>query len=115
MQRFDIKLPATITWSDNKAKNNKIELSTSNICAGGAYFPTHRPLDVATPVTLDVILPFETDHNGNRRSVNINGSVVYTSCQGMAIAFDGNYRILNESSKMIHNKDQRFSNRKRMM
>ena len=72
---------------------------TSNICAGGAYFPTSSPLDVATHVSLDVQLPFDVDNQGCRKTVKINGAVIYNNKQGMGIAFDNGYQFWPEADK----------------
>lgn len=104
MQRFEIELPAIITWSENNAKDNHFELTTSNICAGGAYFSTRRPLNVATQVTLEVQLPFDVDNQGRRKTVKINGAVIYNNKQGMGIAFDNGYQFWPEADKNTKDK-----------
>lgn len=98
MQRFEIKLPAKITWNEHNDIEKHTELMTSNICAGGAYFPTRRPLDVATHVGLDVQLPFAVDNNGHRQTVKLKGAVIYTNEEGMGIVFDNGYQFWPETN-----------------
>ena len=69
MERFDLELPAKFTWTGNDKNHKSIELMTSNICAGGAFLITDRPLPKGTDVKMDLILPFDRLHEfGGRRS-----------------------------------------------
>ena len=68
---------------------------TSNICAGGGFFKTEKPLSAGTEVEIDLILPLDKFKNvkGKTSHINISGSVIRTDQQGMAICFDKRYRI----------------------
>ena len=104
MQRFEIELPARITWCENNSKEKHFELTTSNICAGGAYFPTKRPLEVTTHVSLEVKLPFDVDNKGRRKTVKLNGAVIYNNNPGMGIAFDNGYQFWPQADKQTQYK-----------
>jgi hypothetical protein len=99
MQRFEIDLPTIISWRDNNIKENHTTLTTSNICSGGAYFSTRRPLDVSTQVALYIQLPFDADNNGHRPKVKMSGIVIYTNEQGMGIKFDNSYQFWPDSGR----------------
>jgi len=89
MERFDLELPAKLTWTGKDKEPESIQLLTSNICAGGAFLITDRPLPKGTDVKMGLILPLERLHEfGGRQShINVSGFVIRTDQQGMAIRF----------------------------
>ena len=95
-ERFDLKLPAKLSWTGEDNKQESFELMTSNICAGGAYFLTDRPMSEGTEVKIDLILEIDRLHEiGSRRShIHVSGSVIRTDQQGVAVCFDRKYKIL---------------------
>lgn len=104
MQRFEIELSTVITLIENNSKEKHTELKTSNICAGGANFPTRRPLVVATQVALDIRLPFDVENKGHRQTVKLNGTVIYTNEHGMGIEFDKSYQFGLDSGQQVKHK-----------
>jgi hypothetical protein len=95
MERFSLKLPATLTLHSGERKQRYLELMTSNICSGGAFFTIEKPLSVGTQVKIDIILILNKFKNGNfkRSLINVSGSVIRTEKKGMAICFDKKYRL----------------------
>jgi hypothetical protein len=95
MERFDLELTAYLSVADNGEKGKSIELMTSNICAGGAYFLTDRPMSKGTEVKMDLILELERLHAlwGRQSHIHVSGFVIRTDQQGMAIRFDRKYKI----------------------
>ena len=95
MERFKLKLPIKLSWTGKGNKHESIELMTSNICAGGSYLLTDRPLLKGTRVRIDLILGLDRIHElRDRRShIDVSGFVTRTDHQGMAICFDKNYKI----------------------
>jgi len=95
MERFDLELPAKLSGTGKEKEHESIELMTSNICAGGSFLITDKPLPKGTDVKMDLILPFDRLHEfGGRRSrINVSGFVIRTDQQGMAICFDKKYKI----------------------
>jgi hypothetical protein len=71
MERFDLKLPTWLTWTGMNKEYQSIELLTSNICAGGAYFKTEKPLSVETDVKLDIIFPLDKFKNAKGKISHI--------------------------------------------
>lgn len=96
MERFDLVLTAHLSVTDQNIKKKSFEFMTSNICAGGAFFKTDKPLRVGTDVELRIILPLRKFNNVKHRTshIDVSGSVIRTDQQGMAICFDHNYKIL---------------------
>jgi PilZ domain len=95
MARFDLKLTACLLATGNGEKGKSIELMTRNICSGGAYFLTDRPMPKGTEVEMDLILELDRLHElGSRQShIHVSGSVIRTDHQGMAVCFDRKYTI----------------------
>jgi c-di-GMP-binding flagellar brake protein YcgR len=95
MERFDLKLPTKLSWAGKDKDQESIELMTDNICAGGAYLLTNRPLPEGTEVKMDLILGLDKLHElGGRKSlINVSGFVTRTDHQGMVICFDQKYKI----------------------
>jgi hypothetical protein len=96
MERFSLELPAYLSLVDRKENPKPPELITSNVCSGGAYFKTEKPLTIGIDVKLAVILPLDKFKNekGKISIIDVSGSVIRTDQQGMAICFDKKYRIL---------------------
>ena len=95
MERFDLKLPTKLSWMGKDKKHKSVELMTSNICAGGAYFITNRALSIGTEVKIDLILELNKHHELRDRQsyIDVSGFVTRTDHQGMAICFDKNHKI----------------------
>lgn len=66
MERFDLELTAYLSVTDKSEQQKSYKLLTSNICAGGTFFKTNKPLTVGTDVKLDIILPLNKFKNVNR-------------------------------------------------
>ena len=96
MERFSLELPAKLMWSFKDRKHESLELMTSNICAGGAFFKTQKPLSMGTDVKVNLILHLDKiQKRGSKRSIiDVSGSVIRTDNKGMAICFDKRYKIL---------------------
>jgi Tfp pilus assembly protein PilZ len=95
MERFDLKLPTKLSLAGKDKEHKSIELMTRNICSGGAFFKTNKPLTVGTDVKLAVILPLDKFKIVKHKIlyIDVSGSVIRTDQQGMAIRFDRKYKI----------------------
>jgi len=97
LERFDFKLPARleVVGADDEKEREVLNLLTSNICSGGAYFHTDQPLKEGTPVKLDIILSIEElkKLSGKQALVKVSGKVIRTEAGGMAICFSDDYQI----------------------
>jgi len=96
MERFDLELPAKLTWAEKDNERESIELMTSNISSDGAFFKTNKPLTVGTAVKLAVILPLNKFKNVKYKNshIHLSGSVIRTNHRGMAIRLGKKYEIL---------------------
>jgi hypothetical protein len=96
MERFGLKLQARIFWKGKDKEQESIELMTSNVCAGGAFFKIQNPLPIGTNVKIKTMLPLDKFKNVRfkRSYIHVSGSVIRTDHQGMAVCFDRKYKIL---------------------
>jgi c-di-GMP-binding flagellar brake protein YcgR len=97
MQRFRLEIPAKIEIIGTGEQKGTIEVLTSDICAGGAYFRTRKPLPEGTQVKIDMVLPLEhlrkVSEEYNRAYIKVSGTVLRTESSGMAVSFDEDYEL----------------------
>ena len=95
MERFSLELHTYLSMADESGEQESIDLLTSNVCAGGAFFKTAEPLSVGTDVKMDLILPLDKfkKFEGKKSRINVSGSVIRTDNKGMAICFGERYKI----------------------
>ena len=97
LERFDLKIPARLECLLGDEEGETLDLLTSDICAGGAFFHTDEPLPEGTQVKIDLVLPLEKikklaadcDH----AFIKVTGTVLRAEAKGMAICFDKGYEI----------------------
>ena len=97
MERFSIEIPAEIEVTSSVREQPLLNLMTKNVSAGGAYFRTKKSLPVGTEVKIDLILPLSKLKkflkNREQVTVNIQGTVLRSESDGMAIGFSENYQF----------------------
>ncbi len=87
IERFSISVPSKV--SSIMHDNSDQELATTNISAGGVFFETSQTYPVGTEVTLNISLDFGGTKTARPQSrFRVEGSVVRTEANGMAISFD---------------------------
>ena len=95
--RFSFEVPAKLEVVVPGEKKRMLDLPTSNICAGGAFFHTVQALPEGTKVKIDLVLPLDRLKeviSHNRINVKVNGTVVGSGSAGMAICFEEDYQII---------------------
>jgi len=94
MERFQLTLPARVIPKDIE-DSQPLELLTSDICAGGAFFQTDSPLTVGTEVKIDLVLPLDRlkELVGKKAHIKVSGFVVRATATGMAVCFEPDYEI----------------------
>jgi len=97
LERFDLVLPAAIKFMYFDHKERMINLLTTNICSGGAYFHTTQPLPKGTQVKIDLVLPLDKLRKLKKEHkeayIKITGTVLRAESEGMAICFEKAYQI----------------------
>jgi len=95
MERFSLELPACLLMTNESENQESIELVTSNVCAGGAFFKTEKPLPPGIELRIELFIHLDKLKNigGKRSRIEVLGSVIRTEKQGMAVCFDKKYKI----------------------
>jgi hypothetical protein len=101
LKRFDLEIPATIELMDSDREEGTVNLRTSNMCSGGAYFHTTKPLPEGTRVKIDLVLPLDRlkrlEDGCKQAYIKITGRVLRSGSKGMAICFDEDYQIVGST------------------
>ncbi len=98
LERFGLRIPASIEAVYSPREKESLNLLTSNVCSGGAYFDTRVTLPEGTEVKIDLILPLDRlrplveEHKQAR--IKVTGKVLRSGATGMAVTFDEDYEIL---------------------
>jgi len=85
LQRFSLRLPTRI--SPLEPGNPTLDVTTENISAGGAFFPTRNPLPEGLKVLVEVTLSLESGRGGASRA-QVKGQVLGPRPTGMAVRFE---------------------------
>ena len=102
LERFTLKLPAKIETVISGQGKRIFDLQTSNICAGGAFFPTTQPIAEGTRVKIDLFLSIDKlkaildklKLGGQAPHIRVKGTVVRSESAGMAVCFNEDYQII---------------------
>lgn len=94
MEKFPIQLPASLSPVGEEDRE-AMELLTSDVCSGGAFFHTDQPMPLGTEVKLELVLPLNElkKVQGERALVKVSGAVIRVTETGMAICFDEAFKI----------------------
>jgi len=106
LERFDLHIPATIELLTPNQEKGLLNLLTSNICSGGAYFHTTQPLPEGTQVKIDLVLPLDKltklKDDWKQVYVKLTGTVSRSESEGTAISFDEDYQIMGSAKLQQH-------------
>lgn len=97
LERFILRIPARIEAVISINTRRTLDLLTSNVSAGGAFFPGGEGLPEGTAVKVDLKLPVERFRalvDCNEVSVKLNGTILRCGSAGMAVGFDTNYHFV---------------------
>ena len=96
LERFDLQLPAKIEVVTPEGEEI-LDLMTSDISSGCAFFHTEQPLAEGTDVKIDLVLPIEKlkeiQDEYQQVYIKITGIVLRSEPRGMAIYFNKDYSI----------------------
>lgn len=94
MERFSLKIPAKLQIKD-KPDNKPLELTTKDVCSGGAYFNTTQPAPIGTEVDVQLVIPISElkKIDADNVVITVSGSVLRANDKGMVVAFNNNYSI----------------------
>jgi hypothetical protein len=94
-ERFEIDLPARVEVMTTGGKQI-LDLSTKNVCAGGAFFTTHQTIALGTNVRVKLAVSSRSlrDRTGVETLVQLEGVVMRIEPTGVAIRFSKDYKIM---------------------
>ena len=95
-ERFDLEVPAKVGIKRADQQEEEVSLLTRDICAGGAYMETEKSLPEGTRVKVDFVLSIEKlkEMLDSHCRVVVEGEVVRTDDNGIAVRFEENYQIM---------------------
>ena len=97
LERFELRIPAKVEVITSDQDRETLDLFTSDICSGGAFFHTDQPLPEGTDVKIDLVLPLEEikklREDSSHAYIKITGTVLRSESAGMAVCFKKNYKI----------------------
>ena len=90
-ERVPLSLPAKLSVVGESKERRTLHCSTSDICAGGAFFHTDLNMPVGTEMDVELVLPLDElkKLEGKNAKIKVSGSVTRTDEKGMAINFAG--------------------------
>ncbi len=101
--RYELNLLVNVTVEDKTRNPVRFTSRTKNVCSSGAYITAATPLVEGTPVQLDLFLAVDRllsiigEHQ--KVKVKVNGEVVRTNEEGVAVRFDKGYKITTLNSR----------------
>jgi hypothetical protein len=95
VERFSLETPGLLSMVDESGKTIAYEMTSKNICSGGAFFITEKALSVGTEVKVNLILSIKKDNSLAERKtrIDVSGHVIRTDEQGIAVSFYRKYNI----------------------
>ena len=105
LERFKLRLPAKIEILTEAPTEGKtvLKLFTSNICSGGAFFPSLNPPLRGTVVKVNLILDQAKLRipSVSWSLVEVRGTVLRSEPFGMAVAFEPDHKITPQSKARV--------------
>ena len=94
-ERFQLSLPARLKMNSSQ-KAEMVELQTRDISAAGAFLNTIERFPVGTKCHLELIVNSEKikELTGMHGLIEVDGTIVRSTPDGVAICFDGECQIL---------------------
>ena len=96
LERFLLQLPAKVV--SPTAGNEPCRVATRDVSASGAFLLTKLPIEEGASVTLELELPVDRFkqllEQGRDVTLRINGVVVRSETEGVAVRFQKKYEIV---------------------
>ena len=95
-ERFSLMLPARMETVIS-GKRQVFDFKTKNVSAGGAFLNTSEQISEGTQFQLKLTIPSEKikELTGAQSYIEVEGVVVRSTPEGVAICFDGECQILS--------------------
>jgi len=102
-ERFDLEVSGNIgLLNQDQTKMDMVSIKTINICAGGGFFKTEASIPSGTRVKLELKLAIDKlkEMLDSHCRILVEGEVIRTGENGIAIKFDDNYELIPVTSEM---------------
>ena len=97
LERFELHVPAKVEVTGESGKREILQLETLDISADGAFFISEKSITEGAHIKLEMVLSMEKLQQliGQRKQIGlkINGTVIRSDSQGIAVHFDKKYQI----------------------
>ena len=97
LERFELTAPASVLIQSLSEKREHLELTTRDISSAGAFLFSSRLIPEGSCVKIELMIALDARHEvsggNNRAKVRVKGKVLRSDSSGIAIRFDGNYKI----------------------
>ena len=97
LERFNLEVPARLEFSAPNQEGKVLILTTSNICAGGAFFRTFNTEPEGVDVNVEIELPIGVKKRAPEQTkilIRASGRVIRTDSSGMAVWFESGCELL---------------------
>lgn len=94
-ERFQLELPARLKMNAVR-KREVLEFNTKNVSAAGVFLHSKEQIPEGTRCQLELTVPSETikELTGAQSLIKVEGTVVRSTRNGLAICFDGACEIV---------------------
>ena len=95
MDRYDLHLPAILTFENEAGKQVSKQVVTQNVCAGGCYCETSSTFSLGTDVNMNLTLTVERIENMDKLKsrIAVSGKVIRRDKKGIAVCFNKKFKI----------------------
>ena len=95
-ERFVLELASKIEIL-SPSKQRGLDLLTTDVCAGGAFFHVEQSVPQGTQVKVKMIVASQglKEMTGTQGLIKIAGTVVRCNAGGMAVSFNGDYELVS--------------------
>jgi hypothetical protein len=95
MKRFEISVPALVKMKAGVLEGKRIEVTSRNICAGGAYFVAPETVKVGTPVEVKMAIGSKIGDHAFERSarVVVAGEILRHEFDGWVVKFNKHFKM----------------------
>lgn len=95
-ERFVLGLASKIEVL-SAGKQGALDLLTTNVCAGGAFFHVEQSILQGTQIKVSMIVASQKlkEMTGAQGLIKIAATVVRCNARGMAVSFNGDYELVS--------------------
>ena len=94
LERFNLEIPVIVSITAVGAQK-KLDMTTRDVCSGGAYFRTEHSLPIGMEMQINLVLPLDKFKAlpVEKVLVNLSGKVLRIETDGIGVCFDESYDI----------------------